>query len=112
MVRRPNRYLFVYLRPTTPDRCRLRTNVLPGEERFDKGFDDNRISQELLKQQTLIVPPPISEMQRIQSNMDNLLHRTNIGADQKAKQYMQLQNQFLNYKHQLKSLIPEATIPT
>ena len=25
---------------------------------------------------------------------------------------MQLQNKFLNYKHQLKSLIPEATIPT
>ena len=25
---------------------------------------------------------------------------------------MQLQNNFLNYKHQLKSLIPEAKIPT
>ena len=114
-VRRPYGYLFVDLRPTTPDRCRLRTNVLPGEERFDKGFDDNRISQELLKylkQQTLIVPPTISEMQRIQNNMDNLLYRTNIGEDQKAKEYMQLQNKFLNYKHQLKSLIPEATIPT
>ena len=94
---------------------RLRTNVLPGEERFDKGFDENRISQELLqylKQQTLMVPPPISEMQRIQNNMDNLLYRTNLGEDQKAKQYMQLQNKSLNYKHQLKSLIPEATIPT
>ena len=114
-VRRPYGYLFVDLRPTTPDRCRLRTNVLPGEERFDKRFDDNRISQELLKylkQQTLIVPPTISEMQRIQNNMDNLLYRTNTGEDQNAKQYMQLQNKFLNYKHQLKSLIPEATIPT
>ena len=44
--------------------------------------------------------------------MDNLLYRTNLGEDQKAKQYMQLRNKFLNYKHQLKSLIPEATIPT
>ena len=35
-VRRPYGYLFVDLRPTTPERCRLRTNVLPGEERFDK----------------------------------------------------------------------------
>ena len=59
-----------------------------------------------------MVPPPISEMQRIQNNMDNLLYRTNLGEDQKAKQYMQLQNKFLNYKHQLKSLLPEATIPT
>ena len=114
-VRRPFGYLFVDLKPTTPDRCRLRTNVLPGEERFDKGFQENRISQELLqylKQQTLMVPPPISEMQRIQNNMDNLLYRTNLGEDQKAKQYMQLQNKFLNYKHQFKSLIPETAIPT
>ena len=44
-VRRPYGYLFVDLRSTTPKRCRLRTNVLPGEERFDKGFDENRISQ-------------------------------------------------------------------
>ena len=98
-VRRPYGYLFVDLRPTTPDRCRLRTSVLPDEERFDKGFEENRISQELLrylKQQSLMVPPPISEMQRIQNNMDNLLYRTNLGEDQKAKQYMQLQNKFLN----------------
>ena len=93
-------------------RCRLRTNVLPGEERFDKGFDENRISQELLqylKQQTLMVPPPISEMQRIQ-NQAPVSYKPWRG--QKARQYMQLQNKFLNYKHQLKSLIPEATIPT
>ena len=114
-VRRPYGYLFVDLRPKTTDRCRLRTNVLPGEERFDKGFEENRISQELLKylkQQTLIVPPPISQMQRIQNNMDNVMYRTNLGEDHKARQYMQLQSTFLNYKNQLKSLIPEATIPT
>ena len=61
-VRRPYGYLFVDLKPTTPDRCRLRTNVLPGEERFDKGFEENRILQELLqyfRQQSLMVPPRI-----------------------------------------------------
>ena len=114
-VRRPYGYLFVDLRPTTTDICRLRINVLPGEERFDKGFENNRISQELLKylkQQTLIVPSPISQMQRIQNNTNNLMYRTNLGEDQKARQYMQLQNKFLNYKQQFKSLIPELTIPT
>ena len=114
-VRRPYGYLFVDLRPTTTDSCRLRTNVLPGEERFDKGLDESRISKEVLKyvkQQTLIVPPPISQMQRIQNNMDNLMYRSNLGEDQKARQYMQLQNKFLNYKQQFKSLIPEATIHT
>ena len=106
-VRRPFGYLFVDLNPTTPDRCRLRTNVLPGEEKFDKGFEENKISQELLqylKQQTLMVAPSIPQMQRIQNNMDNLLYRTNLGEDEKEKQYMQLQNRFLTYKHQLKSL--------
>ena len=112
-VRRPYGHLFVDLKPTTPDRCRLPTNVLPGEERFDKGFEKNRISQELLlRQQTLMMPPRILEMQRIQNNMDNLLYRTNLEEDQKAKQYKQLQKKFLHYKNQLKSLIPEATIPT
>ena len=43
--------------------------------------------------------------------MDHLLYRTNLGEDEKAKQYMQLQNRFLTYKHQLKSLIPEAPMP-
>ena len=51
-------------------------------------------------------------MQRIQNNMDNLMYRTNLEEDQKAKQYMQLQNKFLNYKQQFKSLIPEAIIHT
>ena len=100
-VRRPCGYLFVYLKSTTPDRCRLRTNVLPGEERFDKGFEENRISHELLQYlrlQTLMMPPRISEMQRIQNNMDNLLYRTNLEEDQKVKQYMQLQNTFLTIK--------------
>ena len=114
-MRRPYGYLFVDLRPTTTDTCRFRTNVLPGKERFDKGFEENRISQELLKypkQQTLIVPLPILQMQRIQNNMDNLMYRTNLGEDHKARQYMQLQNKFLNYKQQFQSLIPEAAIPT
>ena len=39
---------------------------------------------------------PNSEMQRIQNNMDNILYRTNLGEDQKAKQYVQLQNKFLS----------------
>ena len=105
-VRRPYGYLFVDLRPTTADKCRLRTNVLPGEERFDQGFEENRISQELLKylkQQTLMVPPPISEMQRIQNNMDNLLYRTNLGEDQKAKQYMNYQQRQTPFKNHQKS---------
>ena len=56
-----------------------------------------------------MVPPPISEMQRIQNDMDNLLYRKNLGEEQKAKQYMQ----YMQYMQlQNKSLLPETTIPT
>ena len=45
---RPFGYFLVDLKTTTQDNCRLWTNVLPGEERFNNvGVPDN-ISQELL----------------------------------------------------------------
>ncbi|KAL9986096.1 hypothetical protein ACROYT_G000173 [Oculina patagonica] len=110
-VRRPFGYLFIDLKPTTQDSCRLRTNVLPGEERFDNGEEEGSVSKELLqylKQQNLMAAPVIPEMQRLRNNMDGLLSRNDLGEDEKARQYMQLQNRFLTYKHQLNS-IPEAT---
>ena len=45
--------------------------MLPGEENFNQVEIEENIPQELLrylKQQTLMVPLPISEMQRIQNN--------------------------------------------
>ena len=48
-VRRPFGYLFVDLKPSTQDSCRLRTNVLPGEEKFNKGEIEASIPQELLQ---------------------------------------------------------------
>ena len=113
-VQRPFGYLFVDLKPTTQDSCRLRTNVLPGEERFDKGEIGDKVSQELLqylKQQNLMAPSVILQMQRLEHNMDNLLYRTDLPDYDKVRQYMQLQNKFLTYKHQLNS-IPEAAMLT
>ncbi|KAL9988568.1 hypothetical protein ACROYT_G003026 [Oculina patagonica] len=110
-VQRPFGYLFVDLKPTTQESCRLRTNVLPGEERFDKGEVEGNVSKELvqyLKQQNLMTPPVISKLQRLQNNMDSFLSRRDLAEDEKARQYIQLQNRFLTYKHQLNS-IPEAT---
>ena len=113
-VQRPFGYLFVDLKPTTQDSCRLRTNVLPGEQGFDKGEMGDKVSQELLKylkQQNLMAPSVIPQMQRLEHNMDNLLYRTDLPDYDKARQYMQLQNRFLTYKHQLNS-IPEAAMLT
>ena len=44
-VQRPFGYLFVDLNPTTHDSCRLRTNVVPGEEKFDKGEVEDKVSR-------------------------------------------------------------------
>ncbi len=95
----------------TQDGCKLRTKVLPCEKGFDNGEVEGSVYKELLqylKQQNLMATPVIPEMQRIQNNMDNLLYRTDLSDNDKARQYMQLQNRFLTYKHQL-NFIPEAT---
>ena len=42
-VQRPFGYLLVDLKTTAPDNCRLRTNVLPGEERFANSGVPNNI---------------------------------------------------------------------
>ena len=96
-VHRQFGYLFVDFNPITQDSCRLRTNVLPGEERLDKGEMENNVYRELLqylKPQNLMTPSVIPEMQRLEHNMDNLLYRTDLPdyADyDKVRQYMQLQ---------------------
>lgn len=113
-VRRQFGYLFVVLLrhplQIVADVCYLeKKDVTKGSKRatFTRNCSSN------LKQQTLMGPPLISKMQRIQNNMDNLLYTcsTYFGDDKKARQYMQLQNKFFTDKHQLNSS-PEATILT
>ena len=103
-VRRPFGYLLVDLKTATQDNCRLRTNALPGEERFDNvGVPDN-ISQEVLKylkQQNLATAPVFPAMQKLQDSMDGLLSRTDLGEYERGRQYMQLQNKYLTFKQQL-----------
>ena len=88
-VQRLFRYLFVDVKPTTQDSCRLHTNVLPGEERFDQGEAQNNVSHALLKylkQQNLMAQTIIPEMQRLQNNIDNVLDRADLGDHDKARQ--------------------------
>ena len=102
-AQRPFGYLLVDLKTTTQENCRLRTNVLPSEERFDNSGVPNNISQELLqylKQQNLMTPPV---MQKLQDSMDGLLSRSDLGDYERAKHYMQLQNKYLAFKHKLNS---------
>ena len=108
-VQRPFGYLFVDLKPTIHDSCRLRTHVLPCEEKFDKDEVEDKVSRELLqylKQQKLIAPPVILAMQRLRKNID----RADVGDYDTARHYMQMQNRFLMYKHQLNSLLEAAVM--
>ena len=95
VVKRSFGYLLIDLKTTTQDNCRLRTNVLPSEERFNQaGFQEN-IPQEFLKylkRENLSPVPLLPAMQEIQVNMDDLLSRNDLRIDEKAKGYFQLQN--------------------
>ena len=114
-VQKPFGYLLVDLKTTTQDNCRLRTNVLLGEERFDNSGVLNNISQELLqylKQQNLMTPPVIPVMQKLQDSMDGLLSRSDLRDYERAKHYMQLQNKYLTFKQQLNSRPRELINPS
>ena len=115
-VRRPFGYLLIDLKTTTQDDCRLRTNVLPGEERFNQAGMQENIPHELLKylkQQNLSTTPLLPAMQQLQDGMDSILSRTDLGEDDKAKQFLQLQNRYLTFKQQLNTntLLPNGTRP-
>ena len=99
-ARRPCGYVLVDLKTTTPDNCRLRTNVLPGEERFDNVGVPNNISQELLKylkQENLATVPVLPVMQKLQGSMDVLLSHKDLGEYERARKYIQLQNKYLTF---------------
>ena len=113
-VKRPFGYLLIDLKTTTQDNCRLRTNVLPSEERFDNVAVPDNISQELLqylKQQNVMTPPVVPVMKKLQDSMDGLLSRSDLGDDERAKHYMQLQNKYLTFKQQLNSRLKESNLP-
>ena len=107
-VKRPLGYLLIDLKTATQDNCRLRTNILPSEEFSQVEIQEN-IPQELLKylkQQNLSTVPLLPAMQQLKSSMDSVLSRTDLGEDEKAKQYFQLQNRYLTFKKKMNANTP------
>ena len=104
-VRRSFGYLLIDSKTTTQDDCRLRKNVLPGEELFNQAGMQEDIPHKLLKylkQQNLATNPFLPAMQQLQG-----------GEDEKAKQFLQLQNRYLTFKQQLhtNTLLPNGIRP-
>ena len=97
-VSRPFGYLFIDLKSTTPDHCRLRTNVLlESEETSDE------LSRELLKHfkyQDDEKTPVAIKMRNLQEQMGDILRNDTLNSDQKVRQYAQLQNNFSQYRKQ------------
>ena len=115
-VRRTFGYLLIDLKTTTQDDCRLRTNVLPGEERFNPAAMQQNIPHELLKylkQQNLSTTPLLPAMQQLQDGMDSILSRTDLGEDEKAKEFLQLQNRYLTFKQEVNTntVLPDGIRP-
>ena len=111
-VRGPYWYLLIHLKTATQDDCRLRTNVLPGEEGFNQAAMEENIPKELLrylKQRNL--SPLLPAMQRLQSGMDGTLSRRDLGEYEKAKQFLQLQNRYLTFKQQLNTPLQARNKP-
>ena len=108
-VRRPYDYVLIDLKTTTQDDCRVRTNVLPGEEGFNQVAMEENIPQDLLrylKQQNLLSDSLLPAMQRLQSGMDGTLSRSDLGEDEKVYQFLQLQNRYLTFKQQFNAYPP------
>ena len=95
----------------------MRTNVLLGEERFNQAGMQESIPHELfkyLKQENLSTTPLLLAMQQLQDGIDSILSRTYLGEDEKAKQFLQLQNRYLTFKQQLNTntLLPNGIRPS
>ena len=71
------------------------------------------IPQELLKylkQQNLSTIPLLPAMQQLNSSMDSVPSRTDLKEDEKAKQYVQLQNRYLTFKQKMNVNTPHLDV--
>merc|ERR1711973_1047339 len=99
-VSRPYGYLLVDLKPNTPERCRLRTNVLPNDpapQRPNEMSGAEAITQ-FLRRESITQPPEIKEMSRLDKDMDHILARSDLPADVKAQMYAQKLQRYLNFQ--------------
>ena len=107
-VSRPYGYLLVDLKPNTPEKCRLRTNVLPDDPtpQRPKGMSGAEAITEFLRRESITQPPEIKEMSRLNTDMDQILARGDLPDDIKARMYQQNLQRFLNFQHQIRAPSP------
>ena len=109
-VKRPYGYLFVDLRPSTLDQCRLRKNALPGEEKFSFSSHDSFQTPPVWShsiQSSVTTSPIITQMKKLNQEMNTTLARTDLNPDIEATLYNQKLQRFLAMKQkQLDQFLP------
>ena len=102
-VKRPYGYLFVDLKPSTPDHCRRRKNVLPGEEKFNFSSHDSFQTPTVWShniQPSVTTSPIITQMKKLNQEINTTLARTDLNPDIQATLYNQKLQRFLAMKQQ------------
>ena len=79
----PHGYLMLDLKPTTDDRQRFKTNVLPGE--VQQG--DTDVMTKFVQKQSYLQPPALNAMYNAEKRMCDILETPQLTADQKSKLY-------------------------
>ena len=112
-MKRPYGYLFVDLKPSTPDHCRLRKNVLPGEEKFNFSSHDSFQTPPVWSHniQPSVTTSPI--MKKLNQEMNTTLARADLNPDIQATLYNQKLQRFLAMKQQQQDqYLPPLPKPT
>ena len=101
-VQRPYGYLFVDLKPNTPEECRLRTNVLPNDPPQTGGQSDAiKTIGNFFQRQGYLESPILKSIQALEEQMSILLKDPSVPAEIKVKQYDPLFNRYLALQQQL-----------
>ena len=103
-VQRPYGYLFVDLKPNTPEGCRLRANVLPNDAYAPQTggqSDAMKTIANFFERQGYLQSPQLKAMQELEEQMDAILKDPNISPEMKTKEYDPLFNRYLALQQQL-----------
>ncbi|KAK3743379.1 hypothetical protein QZH41_002123 [Actinostola sp. cb2023] len=95
-IQRPYGYLFVDLKPNTPEECRLHTNVLPNDPPQTGGqLDAMKTISNFFQRQGYLQSPFLKAMQNLEEQMDHILKDPSVPAEIKTKEYTSLFNRYL-----------------
>jgi hypothetical protein len=108
-VHRPFGYIFVVLKPNTPDECRLRTNVLPNDPAspqpptptLSKDSSAMKAMPNYFERQSYMQSPILNRIQRLNEQMKETLSQPSLPDDIRAIEYSQLLYRFLDLQQQV-----------